>query len=365
MKNGKFPKILIIIALVTVLVIIDISYLLPKFLLNKNTPASPSNPVQQESSQTPSGQPDSTAEENQNPEESSEYTDTGIIDLSWGQPQFTPRQQTSLEAKLAQLLPDQEKKYPVIGSTDIQNVDISQCEKIIVNDISYNLNLTAVTGKFQSTASTSYLLQVQIPSLKVFKWYAFDVDLKLISSCNLKEKNIDLPGKILEVKDFDNDGIDEVLLESTKNINDKTKHLEGFSSTKYLFKMLNNQVNIIWEETGGDSSGNKGRGSSVKQITYGQTNPPPVDQPDLVSLKEVFTSNLTFIGIEKNTPELINRVTYEEIRDLGSVVSSPVKTTEFYRYKWDIQSQQYTYFEKLTRNGHVSLDEVGLTQKKR
>ncbi len=364
MKTRKIFTILIICIIILVIAVVDVLYFLPKFLTDKKNSVQSPNPVQQEPSQIPSDQPDSTLEENQNAEESSENTVMGIIDLSGGQPQFMPRQQTSLEAKLAQFLPDEEKKYPVTGSSDIQNIDISRCEKITVNNINYNLTLTAFTGKFLSTTNTSYLLEVQIPSLKVFKWYAFDVDLKLISSYNLKQKNIDLPGKILEVKDFDSDGIDEVLLESTKNMNNKTKHLEGYTSTKYLFKMLNNQVNILWKEDGGDSSGNKGRGSSVEQITYAQTNPPPADQPDLVQLKKVFTSNVTFVEVDNKTFDLINRVTYEEIRDFGSIVSTPVKTTEFYRYKWDIPSQEYTYFEKLTRNGHVGLDEVGLTQKK-
>lgn len=289
--------------------------------------------------------------------------------VTQGQLQMLQRDATTLEATLASRMPINDKLIRFVSGEAAQEVDISQFEKASLGSTSYDFKLSAQKGSFIDSGSTSYLLQLQIPAhgemKSTFKWFLFDTNLQLVCRLNLKDKGLDLPGEIIDTKDYDNDQRDEILLETTKYLNP-----DNYSTPRYLFKVLNEkQLVLVWREESVNNDRDTGKGSSVTKITFDQSNPPPPNNPELISIKKMYKSSLSPGNSTEdneakhnsptqasNIPVISNNVIYEEIWEYPDRQEVRNKTLDIYVYAWDLGKMEFVYTKKESKNLDVNIN---------
>lgn len=319
----------------------------------------------------PPSKPVSTENQNDSNEDidSDSSPEEKLTVINKGKLQLVQRNPSDLEATLASRIPLNDKIVRFISDNSYQDIDVSQTEKVSVDNTSYEFNILAKKGKFIDSANTSYLLQLQIPARgnvkSVFKWFLFDTNLQLMCKLNLKEKGLDLPGKIIETIDYDSDARDEILVETTKYLNP-----ENYSSPRYLFKVLNEkQIRLVWREESVNNDRDNGKCSSSTKIVYDQSNPPPPNDPELMSTKKTYTSKLTpglpqdanstnqgYSNQSNVIPVISNSVVYEEIREYPDRQQTFQKILDVYVYTWNIDKLEFVYTKKESRNLDVNLD---------
>ena len=360
----------IIIIFLTVFIILQGIFFVLYFSLNKpevTTPVVVNTPDKPAIVTEPINTDDQIAiEDNQN---GNSLSDEKLTIVTQGQLQLAQRNLSSLESTLASRIPVNDKLVRFVSGNASQEVDISQFEKAMVDNTTYDFNFLAKKGKFLDTTNTSYLLQLQIPAqgriTSTFKWFLFDTNLQLVYKLNLKVKGLDLPGKLVEIKDYDNDNKDEILLETTKYLNP-----DNYSSPRYLFKALNEkQLVLVWSEETLNNDRDTGKCSSVTKIAFDQGNPPPPNNPELLGIKKIYTSALS-PGLPKeygnstnynnsspnNIPVISNQVTYEEIREYPDRQENYQKVLDIYIYTWDASKMEFVYTKKESRNLDVNLN---------
>ncbi|MGE5472720.1 MAG: hypothetical protein ACM3UU_00675 [Ignavibacteriales bacterium] len=298
-------------------------------------------------------------------------TEEKLTVITQGQLQLLQRKASTLEATLASRIPINDKLIRFVSGDTAQEVDTSLFEKVMIGNTTYEFKLAAYKGTFLDSATTSYLLQLQIPAQgemkSTFKWFLFDTNLQLVCKLNLKDKGLDLPGKIFDPKDYDNDGRSEILLETTKYLNP-----DNFSSPRYLFKVLNErQLVLVWREESVNNDRDTGKCSSVTKITYDQNNPPPPNNPELISIKKVYAStlsagfeeekttpnyNYSALNANNNIPVISNKVTYEEILEYPDRQEICNKVLDTYVYTWDLNKMEFVYTKKESKNLDVNID---------
>jgi len=282
--------------------------------------------------------------------------------VSQGKLQLTPRNLSSLESTLASRIPVNDRTIRFVWANNSKDVDCSQIGTAQVDNNTYAFNLFVHKGKFIEGTSTSYLLELQIPAQgkikSVFKWYLFDTNLQVAYSLNLKEKGIDLPSKIIQTMDYDNDGKDELLVENTRYLTP-----DNYSSPRYLFKVLNDkQIALVWREESVNSDSDTGKCTSVTTVVFDQSNPPPPNDPELLSIKKISTSILSS-GLPKennstitnnnqnsNIPIISNSVTYQALREYPDRQEIRQKTLDVYVYTWDLNKMEFVYTKKESQN---------------
>jgi len=360
----KTKKIIVII--LAIFFVLQIAFFI-LFLLNSNPKTSKpvvKNPV------TPTNQlpvtPPVTPVPIEDNQEGSSTSEEKLTIITQGQLKLVSRNILALESTLASRIPENDKIVRFISGGISRDVDTSQFEKAMVDNTTYEFKYSALKGKFIDPTNTSYLLQLQIPAQggnkSTFKWFLFDTNLQLIYKLNLKEKGLDLPSKIVEAKDYDNDAKDEILLEKTRYLNP-----DNFSSPRYLFKAVNDkQLALVWREETTRGDVDSGRCSSVTKIVFDQSNPPPPNNPELISIKKIYTSQLSAGSFSNtnynnlyqytNIPTILNNVTYEEIREYPDRQETYQKILDIYYYTWDANKSEFVYTKKESRNLDVNLN---------
>ncbi|MGE5329022.1 MAG: hypothetical protein ACM3KR_05925 [Deltaproteobacteria bacterium] len=358
----KTKKIIIIV--LAIFIILQAAYFIFYFSYNKhetgktvsqNTPSVPQ----------PAANPDNQVQTQNNSGDSS-LPDDKITVITKGQLQMTQRNLSSLESTLASRIPLNDRVLKFVSGTDFEEIDASRIEKVMVDNLTYEFKLSAQKGNFIEPTSTSYLLQLQIPAQgnikSTFKWFLFDTNLQLVNKLNLKQKGIDLPCKFADIKDYDNDGKQEILIETTKYLNP-----DNYSSPRYLFKATNEkQLILIWREEAIYGDRDTGKCSSVTRTAFDQGNPPPPNNPELLSIKKIYTSALSSAvssdpnngnPYQNNTiPMIANNVTYQEIREYPDRQEIYQKVLDVYTYTWDVDKNEFVYTKKESRNLDVNLD---------
>lgn len=341
----------IVLAIIAIDVLLFINASKPNLLsdLIRNQKQQPKSTVSTDDTNNQQNTP-----ENSTDQDPSEYTDNPDgewvsqavteIDLNGIEPVLSQRDSSSLESKLAGLLPDTEKKIPVKGSVSLDSIDISLVEKLTAGSNMHIVKLEAFRGNFVETNKTSYILQLQVPSMGLFKWYFFDDTLQFVSQYQLKNSVSGFSYKPLEIKDIDNNGIHEIQIQSSRKYTD----FKSYEGTNYIFKIVDNQIKCVWQD----------EADSLKIEVYDQNNPPPPDKPNLNQVQYSRTSKITFGGDEYRSAAILNTITIETIRDFTDRTTQDPMAFERHYFDWDPQEMKYVNCLNTTQTSGVHSDPI-------